>query len=101
MTRFFIALVGLIIASAAFAQSPGSSWTYYGLPNGPTIRSLDKSEEYGTPFYLRKSKCAPTVMVYTPHVTLAEQPQPKKLILGWHTFSSPSPRPTPSVAVTP
>jgi hypothetical protein len=93
---------GLIatVSSIALAQSPRSSWSYYGLPAGPGIRPLAPGEIAGVPPRLLKPKCEAAMLVYDPPTpTYFASPPPRTLILGWFTAKSPSPRPGPTVSV--
>jgi hypothetical protein len=97
-----IALVALfaMFSPMVFAQSPGSSWCYYGLPAGPGIRPLVPGEFAGVPPRLLKPKCEAAMLVYDPPTpTYFASPPPRTLILGWFTAKSPSPRPGPTVSV--
>jgi hypothetical protein len=102
VTRFALAWASSLLAVSVASAQSGSSWSYFGLPNGPGLRPLASHEISGTPWFWTKPRNPSPVLVYDPPtISLGAAPQPRKLILGWHSYRSPSPRPAPNVDVQP
>lgn len=94
---------GMAVAGTASAQAP--AWTYYNLPNGPSV-AQPELPRYGRGHVVAKlTGHKPTPALYTPIPTMivpagkhhhgpAAGPS-TRLGLGWFGYRSPSPRHLP------